>query len=61
LVNDGLSGLLVLFFAIDEADASNYLWDQFETQSRRQCFCASRPSLKTMVRVAIREPDPLVR
>src|ERR1700686_2866986 len=28
---------------------------------RRQCFWASRPSLKTMVSVAIREPDPLVR
>ena len=26
-----LSSLLGLFFAIDETDASNYLWDQFET------------------------------
>jgi TnpA family transposase len=25
------------------------------------CFWASRPSLKTMVSVAIREPEPLVR
>jgi hypothetical protein len=30
-VEDQLSGLLGLFFAIDEADASNDLWDQFES------------------------------
>src|SRR5271157_2401447 len=29
--------------------------------SRRQCFWASSPSLKTIVSVAIREPHPLVR
>ena len=27
---NGLSGLFGLFFAIDETDASNYLWDQLE-------------------------------
>ena len=32
-----------------------------EPLSRRQCFWASRPSLKTMVSVAIRDPHPLVR
>ena len=30
LVEMILSGQLGLFFAIDETDASNYLWDQFE-------------------------------
>ena len=30
MLNDWLSSLLGLFFAIDETDASNYLWDQFE-------------------------------
>jgi putative transposase len=38
----------------------NDFGDQFPLR-RRQCFWASRPSLKTMVSVAIREPDPLVR
>ena len=46
-----------LFFAIDESDAGNYFWDEFEALER-QCFWASRPSLKTMVSVAIREPEP---
>jgi hypothetical protein len=27
----GLGGLLGLFFATDESDASNHLWNQFES------------------------------
>ena len=39
-----------LFFTIDETDTGHYLWDQFESWSRRQCFWASRLSLNTIVR-----------
>jgi hypothetical protein len=51
-----LSGLLGLFFAIDETDASNDLWNQFKSLQPAPVLLASRPSLKTIVRVAIREP-----
>jgi hypothetical protein len=42
-----------LFFTIYETDAGNDLLDQFEACSRRQCFWASRPSLKTMALAAL--------
>ena len=58
-VQDGVYDYHLTLFAIDESDASNYFWDEFEALER-QCFWASRPSLKTMVSVAIREPEPLV-
>jgi hypothetical protein len=45
------------FFLIDKTDASNDLWDQFESLEAAPCFRASKPSSKTMVRVAIREPQ----
>ena len=57
---DWLGSLFDLFLSIDKLDADNDFGDQFGTLSRRQCFWASRPGLKTMVSVAIREPEPLV-
>jgi hypothetical protein len=51
--------LFDLFFSFNEFYADNDFGDQFRGPlRRRQCFWASIPGLKTMVSVAIREPDP---
>jgi hypothetical protein len=50
--------LFGLFFAIDEFDADN---NQFRAVELAPVFLGFQPSLKTMVGVAIREPEPLVR
>jgi hypothetical protein len=54
--------LFSLFFAIDELDADNDFGDQFRTVEPALVFLGFQPpSLKTMVSVASREPEPLVQ
>jgi hypothetical protein len=52
---------LGLFFTIDETDASNYLWDQFEALEPAPMLLGFQTEFKAIVSVAIREPQPLVR
>jgi hypothetical protein len=49
---------LAFFFTIDKTDISHYLWDQFEALDPVPMLLGG---LKTLVRVAIREPQPLVQ
>jgi hypothetical protein len=50
----------MIYFPVDKLNAGDHFGSRADPFSRRQCFWASSPSLKTIVSVAIREPHPLV-